>query len=161
MQSSERHPAHALWCDPADGLVGRIARMLAERGLHAARTVVLVPYAQLMQVARAMWAACGTPGFAPRFETTRNWARSAGGFVPAVDDIAFDMARDLLTAQSLLSRALRHRASRWRAGWSRSRCSSRRWPRPNIRTNARPGPSACEAPSMPAGARSGSTSRAR
>jgi ATP-dependent helicase/nuclease subunit B len=105
MQSSERHPAHALWCDPAHGLVGRISRLLAERGLHAARTVVLVPYAQLMQVARAMWAACGTPGFAPRFETTRNWARSAGGFVPGVDDIAFDMARDLLTAQSLLSRA--------------------------------------------------------
>jgi ATP-dependent helicase/nuclease subunit B len=105
MQSSERHPAHALWCDPAHGLVGRISRALAERGLHAARTVVLMPYAQLMQVARAMWAACGTPGFAPRFETTRNWARSAGGFVPGVDDIAFDMARDLLTAQSLLSRA--------------------------------------------------------
>lgn len=105
MQSSERHPAHALWCDPVHGLVGRISHVLAERGLHAARTVVLVPYAQLMQVARAMWAACGTPGFAPRFETTRNWARSAGGFVPGVDDIAFDMARDLLTAQSLLSRA--------------------------------------------------------
>jgi ATP-dependent helicase/nuclease subunit B len=105
MQSSERHPAHALWCDPSHGLVGRISRVLAERSLHAARTVVLVPYAQLMQVARAMWAACGTPGFAPRFETTRNWARSAGGFVPGADDIAFDMAHDLLTAQSLLSRA--------------------------------------------------------
>ncbi|MEJ7688177.1 MAG: PD-(D/E)XK nuclease family protein, partial [Variovorax sp.] len=52
-----------------------------------------------------MWATCGTPGFAPRFETTRNWARSAGGFVPGADDIAFDMARDLLTAQSLLGRA--------------------------------------------------------
>ena len=105
MQSSERHPAHALWRDPVNGIVGRISRVLAERGLHAARTVVLVPYAQLMQVARAMWAASGTPGFAPRFETTRNWARSAGGFLPGVDDIAFDMARDLLTAQSLLSRA--------------------------------------------------------
>ncbi|MBT2325065.1 PD-(D/E)XK nuclease family protein [Variovorax paradoxus] len=105
MQSSSCPPAHALWCDPADGLVGRISRVLAERGLHAARTVVLVPYAQLMQVARTMWAACGAPGFAPRFETTRNWARSAGGFVPGVDDIAFDMARDLLTAQSLLARA--------------------------------------------------------
>lgn len=105
MNSSERHPAHALWCDPAEGLVARIARLLAERGLHPARTVVLVPYAQLMQVARATWAGCGAPGFAPRFETTRNWARSVGGFVPGVDDIAFDMARDLLTAQSLLARA--------------------------------------------------------
>ncbi|MDM0103403.1 PD-(D/E)XK nuclease family protein [Variovorax sp. J22R24] len=104
MHSSERHPAHALWCDPAHGIVRRIAQVLSERRLHAARTVVLVPYAQLMQVARGMWAAHGTPGFAPRFETTRNWARSVGGFAPGVDDIAFDMARDLLTAQSLLAR---------------------------------------------------------
>ncbi|MGJ7511413.1 PD-(D/E)XK nuclease family protein [Variovorax sp. GT1P44] len=104
MQSSERHPAHALWCDPDQGIVRRISSVLAERRIHAARTVVLVPYAQLMQVARAMWAAHGGAGFAPRFETTRNWARSAGGFTPGVDDIAFDMARDLLTAQSLLAR---------------------------------------------------------
>jgi ATP-dependent helicase/nuclease subunit B len=105
MYPSERHPAHALWCDPADGLVARISRLLAERGLHAARTVVLVPFGQLIQVARAAWAACGTPGFAPRFETTHNWVRGAGGFVPGIDDIAFDMAHDLLTAQSLLGRA--------------------------------------------------------
>ncbi|SCK57159.1 ATP-dependent helicase/nuclease subunit B [Variovorax sp. HW608] len=105
MHPSEQHPAHALWCDPGRGIVGRIARLVAERGLHPARTVVLVPYAQLMQAARAMWATHGAPGFAPRFETTRNWARSIGGFVPDADDIAFDMARDLLTAQSLLGRA--------------------------------------------------------
>ncbi|HEY2257795.1 MAG TPA: PD-(D/E)XK nuclease family protein, partial [Variovorax sp.] len=104
MQPCERHPAHALWCDPGDGIVARITRLLTERSLHAARTVVLLPYAQLMPLARAMWAAHGSPGFAPNFETTRNWARSMGGFVPAADDIAFDMARDLLTAQSLLAR---------------------------------------------------------
>ncbi|VTU30041.1 PD-(D/E)XK nuclease family protein [Variovorax sp. PBL-E5] len=105
MNPSERHPAHALWCDPAEGLVARISRLLAERRLHAARTVVVVPYGQLIQTARALWAAHGAPGFAPRFETTRNWARSAGGFAPGADDIAFDTARDLLTAQSLLGRA--------------------------------------------------------
>lgn len=104
MHSSERHPVHTLWCDPEQGLVSRISSVLSARGLHAARTVVLVPYAQLMQVARSMWAEHAGPGFAPRFETTRNWARSAGGFTPGADDIAFDMARDLLTAQSLLSR---------------------------------------------------------
>ncbi|MEJ8813416.1 PD-(D/E)XK nuclease family protein [Variovorax ureilyticus] len=105
MHPSEHHPAHALWCDPGHGIVGRISRALAQRGLHPSRTVVLVPYAQLMQVARDMWAAHAAAGFAPRFETTRNWARSIGGFVPDADDIAFDMARDLLTAQSLLGRA--------------------------------------------------------
>jgi ATP-dependent helicase/nuclease subunit B len=102
---NEGHPVQALWCDPADGVVARIVRALAERQLHAARTVVLVPYAQLMAVARGMWARCGSPGFVPRFETTHNWARSAGGFVATGYDIAHDMARDLVTAQALLSQA--------------------------------------------------------
>jgi len=102
---NEGHPVQALWCDPADGVVARIVRALAERELHAARTVVLVPYAQLMGVARAMWARCGSPGFVPRFETTHNWARSAGGFVPTGYDVAHDMARDLVTAQALLSQS--------------------------------------------------------
>jgi ATP-dependent helicase/nuclease subunit B len=102
---NEGHPVQALWCDPADGVVARIAGVIAGRQLHAARTVVLVPYAQLMSVARGMWARCGAPGFVPRFETTRNWARSAGGFLPAGYDIAFDMAQDLVTAQALLSQA--------------------------------------------------------
>jgi len=85
--------------------VPRIAACIGLHGLHPARVVVLVPYAQLMRVGRAMWAECGPPGFVPRFETTRNWARSAGGFVPERNDLVFDMARDLITAQSLLSRA--------------------------------------------------------
>ncbi|MET3494404.1 PD-(D/E)XK nuclease family protein [Variovorax boronicumulans] len=102
---NEGHPVQALWCDPADGVVARIVRALAERQLHAARTVVLVPYAQLMGVAHGMWARCGSAGFVPRFETTHNWARSAGGFLPSGYDIAFDMARDLITAQALLSQA--------------------------------------------------------
>jgi ATP-dependent helicase/nuclease subunit B len=102
---NEGHPVQALWCDPADGVIARIARVVAERGLHAARTVVLVPYAQLMGVAHAMWSRCGQAGFAPRFETTRNWARSLEGFLPTGYDIAFDMARDLVTAQALLSQA--------------------------------------------------------
>ena len=90
---NEGHPVQALWCDPADGVVARIAAAIAQRQLHAARTVVLVPYAQLMGVARGMWGRFGSAGFVPRFETTRNWARSSGGFLPTGYDIAFDMAR--------------------------------------------------------------------
>jgi ATP-dependent helicase/nuclease subunit B len=78
--------------------------LIAGRGAHPARTVVLLPYAQLMPVARKLWAAEMPTGFAPRFETTMNWA-GAGGFVPAGDDLSFDMGRDLLTAHSLLQRA--------------------------------------------------------
>ena len=105
MKTNPDHPVEALWCDPVDGLVARIAAMLQQHQVHAARAVVLVPYAQLMSVAREMWARCAPPGFSPRFETTRNWARSGSGFLPAAHDITFDMARDLVTAQSLLSQA--------------------------------------------------------
>jgi ATP-dependent helicase/nuclease subunit A len=103
--SPAEHPAHRLWCEPERGIVARIAEALESRGVHAARCVVLVPFAQLMGVARTMWTHCGRTGFAPRFETTRNWARGAGGFAPASHDIAFDMARDLVTAQGLLAQA--------------------------------------------------------
>lgn len=105
MPTTENHPVQALWRDPVDGLIARIAALIGERQLHPAQCVVLVPYAQLMAVARDLWAECGPPGFAPRFETSRNWARSAGGFVPAPHDLAFDMASDLVTAQSLLAQA--------------------------------------------------------
>ena len=102
---SEADSARRIWSDADHGVVARIARAIATRGVHAARVVVLVPYAQLMNVARQRWAEGGPPGFAPRFETTRNWVRSMGGFVPGDYDIAFDMARDLVTAQSLLAQA--------------------------------------------------------
>ncbi len=105
MNAPETHPAQAFWSDPVHGLLVRIGHLIETRGLHPARCVVLVPYAQLMGVARTAWVANGANGFTPRFETTRNWARSAGGFVPGEDDIAFDMARDLLTARSLLGRS--------------------------------------------------------
>ena len=78
--------------------------LIERRGAHPARTVVLVPYAQLMPLAAKTWAAQVPAGFAPRFETTMNWA-AASGFVPAGDDLSFDMGRDLLTAHSLLQRA--------------------------------------------------------
>ncbi|MDB5828493.1 MAG: nuclease superfamily protein, partial [Variovorax sp.] len=102
---TDSHPMQALWCDAADGAIAQIARHLESRQLHAARTVVLVPYAQLMAVARDMWVRTAGAGFAPRFETTRNWANTAAGFLPTGYDIAFDMARDLVTAHSLLTQS--------------------------------------------------------
>jgi ATP-dependent helicase/nuclease subunit B len=51
------------------------------------------------------WAACHPDGFAPRFETTRNWARQLAPFSPGPDDLSFDPARDLPLAQNLLERA--------------------------------------------------------
>ncbi len=91
----------AAWSD----VLSRLRAHIAEQGWHTARTVVLVPYAQLMGIARRHWADGAASGFVPRFETTRSWARATVGFVPGADDLAFDRGRDLLTAQSLLARA--------------------------------------------------------
>jgi ATP-dependent helicase/nuclease subunit B len=85
-------------------LISRIRELMAERGAHAARTVVLLPYAQLIPIARRLWAEQVPSGFAPRFETTMNWS-AAAGFAPAGDDLSFDMGRDLLTARALLESA--------------------------------------------------------
>lgn len=82
----------------------RLAQCIADRGAHPARTVVLLPYVQLIPVARNAWAAAHASGFAPRFETTRNWAAS-GAFEPGELDFAFDRGRDLLAARWLLARA--------------------------------------------------------
>ena len=92
----------------------RVARSIRaaieQRGVHASRTVVLLPFAQLMPLARAAWlqatAGQGAPAlFLPRFETTLNWARSLGAPLPAGDDLRMDAARDLLTAGALMARA--------------------------------------------------------
>ncbi|MFZ3219837.1 MAG: PD-(D/E)XK nuclease family protein, partial [Rhodoferax sp.] len=96
------HPALALWLDTTSGLLARIQTVMRQRGAHPARTVVLLPYAQLMPLAARLWAQCFPDGFAPRFETTLNWSRGLGGFSPGVADMTFDMALDTLTAQALL-----------------------------------------------------------
>lgn len=85
-------------------LVVSVRELLAVHGAHPARTVLLLPYAQLMPVARREWAAQVPDGFAPRFETTMNWAGQAG-FVPGADDLSFDMGRDQLTARAWLEKA--------------------------------------------------------
>ena len=84
------------------GLAGIEAHMRA-RGAHPARTVVLLPYAQLMPQATRLWAQTRPDGFAPRFETTQNWCRGLGGYSPAATDLGGDPAFDALTARALLA----------------------------------------------------------
>jgi ATP-dependent helicase/nuclease subunit B len=85
-------------------VISRIRELIAERGVHPARTVVLLPYVQLLPGARKLWAEQVPNGFAPRFETTMSWSAVAG-FAPAGDDLCFDIGRDLLTARALLESA--------------------------------------------------------
>jgi ATP-dependent helicase/nuclease subunit B len=100
------HHALRAWARVADA----IHHAIAQRGVHASRTVVLLPFAQLMPLARAAWlevtAGQGAPAlFLPRFETTLNWARSLGAPLPGGDDLRMDAARDLLTAGTLMARS--------------------------------------------------------
>jgi ATP-dependent helicase/nuclease subunit B len=99
---AKNHHATLAW----RAAVARIRSEMARGGVHPAQTVVLVPYAQLMQEARNVWSASADGAhFLPRFETTQNWTQSLGGFEASGDDIRLDAAIDILTAATLLVRA--------------------------------------------------------
>ena len=98
--------SHAEW----RAVMAQLAAFLKQKDAHASRTVVLLPYAQLMQQARTAWAAHAlsqgaATAFVPRFETTMNWASATPGFEVSPEDIRMDAAIDALTAASLLNRA--------------------------------------------------------
>lgn len=87
-----------------------LSQWLVERGVSPSRTVVLVPYAQLMTTARQAWARSSPNGFAPRFESSRNWATNVMPFAPGPMDWSGDMARDSLVAAALVDRVAKGRA---------------------------------------------------
>lgn len=94
------HPVARGW----SRLVEHIDAALLERGVEANRTVVMVPYAQLMEAGRRAWASVHPSGFAPRFESSRNWAAMLQPFVPGPADLGMDMARDSLVAAAFIER---------------------------------------------------------
>jgi ATP-dependent helicase/nuclease subunit B len=81
-----------------------VRELLAARGWHPSRVVLLVPYAQMMDAGRRAWAKAAPAGFSPRFESSRNWAATLQPFSPGGTDWSGDMARDSLIAASLLER---------------------------------------------------------
>ena len=99
------HPAMALWLDPVQGLLVRLQTEMAQRQAHPARTLVLLPFAQLLPLAQRLWARAHPDGFSPRFETTQNWASAQGLHQRSEVDIRFDAALDYLTAQAMLVRS--------------------------------------------------------
>jgi ATP-dependent helicase/nuclease subunit B len=101
----DNHPAKALWVDPQSGLLPRVLQHMKLHHAHPARTVVLLPYAQLLPLAARLWGQYQPDGFAPRFETTMNWVQGLGGSERQVVDMTFDMGLDVLTAQGLLDQA--------------------------------------------------------
>lgn len=98
----DSHPALQLWSHAVFGLLPRIHACMQQRLAHPARTLVLLPYAQLRPLATRLWAQQYPDGFAPQFETTQNWSTALGWFQCGATDIAFDAAQDTLTASALL-----------------------------------------------------------
>ena len=94
-----------LWHAPGTGLLAQMRAAMAQRQAHPARTVVLLPYAQLMPLAQRFWAQAAPDGFAPRFESTLNWSHGLGGVVVGAHDLRFDTAMDMLQAPVLLESA--------------------------------------------------------
>jgi ATP-dependent helicase/nuclease subunit B len=94
-----------MWFAPGAGLLAQIQQAMAQRQAHPARTVVLLPYAQLMPVANRFWLQAQPDGFTPRFESTLNWSHGLGGAALAPHDLRFDTAMDMLQAPDLLERA--------------------------------------------------------
>jgi ATP-dependent helicase/nuclease subunit B len=99
------HAAMALWLAPNHGALARIQQTLEAMKAHPARSVVLLPYAQLLPLAQRLWARQNPDGFAPRFETTLNWVNTLGVATWESHNLTMDPAVDLLTAQSLLGRS--------------------------------------------------------
>ncbi|MFN4003384.1 MAG: PD-(D/E)XK nuclease family protein [Hylemonella sp.] len=83
----------------------QLRQLMQARQAHAARTVVLLPYAQLLPLAQRAWAQICPDGFAPRFETTQSWCRGQPVAPPGEHDYRGDVAFDALTGRELLERA--------------------------------------------------------
>ncbi len=100
------HPSTRHWTR----WIARIEQAAHDRAVPIGRVVVLVPYAQLMDAGRRAWALAHPSGFAPRFESTRNWAGNLRPFLPGPTDLSMDMARDSLMAAALIDRVAPARA---------------------------------------------------
>ncbi|QDL56792.1 PD-(D/E)XK nuclease family protein [Rhodoferax aquaticus] len=90
------------WLALGEGLLDRLAQAIWGRGVHPARTVVVLPFAHLRPLAARLWAQRFPDGFAPRFETSMSWSTSLSPWSAGPTDIAFDAALDSLTAQAML-----------------------------------------------------------
>lgn len=106
IENNNRHHVERAW----DHAIGQIRAAMSAPTPNAAAVVILLPFAQLVPVAREAWLrGCASGGvqscFLPQFETAMSWTRALGGWAPAADDLRLDRARDLLTASSLLARA--------------------------------------------------------
>lgn len=87
------------------GLLADLHGQLHEMAAHPARSVVLLPFAQLVPLAQRLWSAQFPQAYVPRFETTRSWAAAVAVEEFGSTDLQFNPGRDALTAAALLDSA--------------------------------------------------------
>ena len=97
--------------NPWGAVVARVREWAQVNTIELRDVVVLLPFAQLLPLARSAFAQAG--GWSPRVETTRTMAAGLGPTAPAeTGQITFDAALDALTAAQLL------RSQAWGAVWA-------------------------------------------
>ncbi|MEY2893321.1 MAG: hypothetical protein RJA98_3229 [Pseudomonadota bacterium] len=102
--------AHALWAHCADEVRG----WAQAQGLATRDIVVLLPFAQLLPLARRAWARSGA--WMPRIETSQTLAQSCPPDVSAADGeggLSFDVALDTLSGLQWLN------TQPWARAWAR------------------------------------------
>lgn len=82
-------------------LLGTIAS--AHHARAGQRSVVLLPFVQLLPMAKQQWLATQTSGLLPRFETSSSWAASLPPVALSAHDYRQNMAQDSLQARALLA----------------------------------------------------------
>ena len=79
--------------EPWRTLLAEVHRQLRELAAHPARSVVLLPFAQLLPLAARLWAQAYPDGFAPRFDILSTFGDVlVMGFGGAVGVVAFLLA---------------------------------------------------------------------
>ncbi|MEP6874668.1 MAG: PD-(D/E)XK nuclease family protein [Burkholderiales bacterium] len=114
MATIERLPLenNAAVGDPWDRIADAAAAWARDHRISLRDAIVLLPFAQLLPLARRAFARAG--GWQPRIETTRTLAASLGPTAAAGrGQISFDAAVDALSAATLL------RSRAWGAAWAR------------------------------------------
>lgn len=101
MAAIAHHSLELTRTDPWRAVVSASVGWAEAQGLDLRDTVVLLPFAQLLPLARRAFGATG--GWMPRIETTQSLGRSLGPpEPPAPGQLSFDVALDRLVAERML-----------------------------------------------------------
>ena len=113
MAAIARQPLELAATDPWGGVVAATLVWARSHRLACQDVVVLLPFAQLLPLARRAFGSAG--GWMPRVETTQTLAFSRGPAErPAPGQLSFDAAADCIVAERML------RAQTWATAWART-----------------------------------------